>query len=194
MVFPVHTNPRRIALGISIGLMIAFSPTIGFQMGLALVAASIFNASRVAAVLSVWVTNPLTMGPVFALTYAVGRPFWFTSPDVGLIELSQRIGGGQGMSGVGAVFNAFHSIYGLGTGLYIPMLLGGVIVGAVVCGVSYFPAKSIASYCQSSLRRRSRSVRRGSSSRAYQVSGQGQVPTSKAASGRHRDTSRRRAA
>lgn len=160
VLIPLHTSPRRIALGVSIGVLIAFTPSIGFQMGLALVLASILNASRVAAVLCVWITNPLTMGPVFALTYAVGRPFWFTSPDVGLVELSQSVGGSYGFLNFVAVFNGFQNIFGLGSQIVFPMLIGGLIVGAITGGLSYLPVITIASHIQKQRRRRKRSVGR----------------------------------
>lgn len=163
VLIPLHTSPKRIALGISIGVLIAFTPSIGFQMGLALVLASILNASRVAAMASVWITNPLTMGPIFALTYAVGRPFWFSSPDVGLTELSQTIGGGYSVFSVGAVFSGFHSIFSMGSQIVIPMLIGGLITGAVVGGLCYLPAKTITSMIHKVRRRKTRKARRGTS-------------------------------
>ncbi len=162
ILIPIQTNPKRIALGVSLGVLISFSPTIGFQIGLALVAASIFNASRVAAVTCVWITNPLTMGPIYAFTYMVGRPFWSASPDVGLSQLSQTISGGQHWSSIGAVFTAFRSIYSLGPGMFMPMLIGGLITGGVAGALCYLPAKSIASYGRKTMRRSSRPSRRGS--------------------------------
>ncbi len=194
VLFPIRSSPRRIALGVSIGVLIAFSPTIGFQMGLALVVASMFNASRVAAVTCVWVSNPLTMGPVFAFTYAVGRPFWFTSPDVGLAQLSRAISGGHSPTSIGAVFNAFHSIYSLGTGMYLPMLVGGLIVGVVVGGACYLPAKSIASHCQKILRRRSRASRRGPSRGSKPLTPRGAEPAADMRSDAPRASSQRKAA
>ena len=194
VLFPMRTSPRRIALGVSLGVLIAFSPTIGFQMGLALVAAWIFNASRIAAVLCVWISNPLTMGPVFAFTYAVGRPFWYASPDVGLAQLSRVIDGGTGLSSMGSVFSAFHSIYSLGTGMFVPMLIGGLITGAVAGGLCYPPAKSLASYCQKSFRRRSRASRRGESNGLKLMIRQDVRPAEVQHAGNHRPRSQRRAA
>lgn len=167
VLIPLHTSPRRIALGVSIGVLIAFSPFIGFQMGLALVLAAILNASRIAAVAGVWVTNPVTMGPIFALTYAVGRPFWFTSPDVGLSELSQAIGGGSGVFSVVAVFTGFQSIFGLGSQIVMPMIIGGLLVGAVAGALCYLPVRVAASTIHRSRRRKSRGTRSGFAARPY---------------------------
>lgn len=160
VLIPLHTSPRRIALGVSIGILIAFTPSIGFQMGLALVLASILSASRVAAVVCVWITNPLTMGPIFALTYAIGRPFWIASPEVGLSELSQTIGGGYSVFSIAAVFSGFQSIFSLGSQIVMPMLIGGLMTGVVVGGACYLPVKTITSSIQKQRRRRTRKARR----------------------------------
>jgi uncharacterized protein len=161
LAFPFHTSPKRIALGISIGLFVAFLPAIGFQMGMALVVAWVLNASRPAAMACVWVTNPWTMGPVYAIAYLVGRPFWFASHDVGLMQLSEAIHGGHSPYGVGAVFIAFQNMYTLGADLFMPMLIGGAILGAIVGFIGYYPTLSVASHIQSARRRGTRRSRRG---------------------------------
>jgi uncharacterized protein (DUF2062 family) len=190
VLFPIQSSSSRIAMGVSIGVVIAFTPTIGFQMGLALVVASMFNASRLASVVCVWITNPLTMGPVYALAYAVGCPFWRGSSDVGLSQLSQTIGGGANPFSIGDVFSAFHSIYSLGTELYVPMFLGGLIMGAIAGSLCYFPSKSIVSYGRKSLRQRSRNSRRGLSTQVRQDVGRVEADHSDA----NKASSHRRAA
>ena len=130
-------------------------------MGMALVVAWVLNASRPAAMACVWVTNPWTMGPVYAIAYMVGRPFWFASHDVSLMQLSEAIHGGHSPYGVGAVFIAFQNVYTLGADLFMPMLIGGAILGAIVGFVGYYPTLSIASHIQSARRRGTRRSRRG---------------------------------
>lgn len=159
MAFPLHSSPRRIALGVSIGLFVAFLPTIGFQMGMALVIAWVLNASRPAAIASVWITNPLTMGWAYSLTFLVGRPFWHASHEVGLLELSQTIQGDHGGIGIGAVFVALQSMLNLGAGVFMPMLIGGAVVGVVAGFIGYYPARSVATHVQHNRRRGSRQSR-----------------------------------
>ncbi len=161
LAFPFHTSPRRIALGVSIGLFVAFLPAIGFQMGMALVIAWVLNASRPAAIASVWITNPLTMGWAYTLAYLVGRPFWHASHEIGLLELSQAIQGDHGGFGMVAVFAAFRSMFSLGTGVFMPMLIGGTVVGALAGFLGYYPVHSVVTHVQRSRRRRSRQSRRG---------------------------------
>ena len=66
-------SPDRIARGMALGLFIGMTPTFGVQMGLALVLALLLRENKLAAVLGVWVTNPLTAPFIYGLEYEVGR-------------------------------------------------------------------------------------------------------------------------
>lgn len=153
LIFPLHTSPKRIALGVSIGVAVAFLPAIGFQMGLAWVIGSVLNASRPAAMAAVWITNPWTAGPTYALMYMVGRPFWFGSHDVGFRELGRAIQGPSPSFGPSGILAVFQNVFSLGTGMLIPMLIGGVIVGTAAGFFSYYPAKWTATSYQRFKRR-----------------------------------------
>ena len=61
-----------IALGAAIGVFIAMTPTIGFQMLLIYFIASIFRANRVAGVPMAWITNPATILPIYSFNLLVG--------------------------------------------------------------------------------------------------------------------------
>ena len=161
LIFPLHKSPKRIALGVSIGVAVAFLPAIGFQMGLAWVLGSVLNASRPAAMAAVWITNPWTAGPTYALMYMVGRPFWFGTHEVGFWELGRAIQGPSPSFGPGGILAVFHNVFSLGTGMLIPMLIGGLIVGVAAGFFSYFPAKWVAAYYQRVKRRRSGKTRGG---------------------------------
>lgn len=64
--------PDAIALGVCIGLFAGLSPLYGLQIIVAFLLALLLRGSKIAAILSVWVTNPLTMVPVYSFTYWVG--------------------------------------------------------------------------------------------------------------------------
>ena len=66
-------SAHRIALGAAIGVFIAFTPTIGFQMLLVLMATSAVRANKIAGLPMPWITNPVTILPVFSLNYMVGH-------------------------------------------------------------------------------------------------------------------------
>jgi len=56
-----------------VGLWVAFTPTIGIQMIVAVAVALIFRASKVAAILMCWITNPVTAIPIFGFNFYLGR-------------------------------------------------------------------------------------------------------------------------
>ncbi len=121
----------------ALGSFIAFTPLIGLQTLIAALVATVVGASRKAAMLAVWISNPITMGPIFAFTYQLGRVLG--SPESVSAGVSGRgLGGVEGsasfMSGAGMGFeNLLHT----GWGYMLPMLLGGAVVGLVAALMSY---------------------------------------------------------
>src|SRR5690606_26705234 len=75
LVLKPNVSAHAVALGTAIGVFLAFTPTVGLQMVLAAVIATAVRGSRAAAVLPVWISNPLTFVPIYGCTYWVGRRF-----------------------------------------------------------------------------------------------------------------------
>ena len=65
--------PHRLALGIAIGVFVAFTPTIGFQMVLAVFLAWLLGANKIIGAALVWISNPATIVPIYYPCYVVGR-------------------------------------------------------------------------------------------------------------------------
>ena len=68
----VH-DKRAIAGGFSLGLFVAFTPTIPFQMLIAACGALYFKVNLPIALLMCWVTNPLTAYPIYRFALRIGR-------------------------------------------------------------------------------------------------------------------------
>ncbi len=68
-----RASPREIAGGLALGLLINFTPTLGFQIPLALSLSALFRVNPLAALAGIQITNPLTAPFVYALTYRVGK-------------------------------------------------------------------------------------------------------------------------
>lgn len=65
-------TPHRIALGLGLGIFIALTPTVGVQMIIALALAALFRANKAVCVPMVWLTNPVTIIPIYATCYRLG--------------------------------------------------------------------------------------------------------------------------
>lgn len=82
-----HLNRYSVSWAFAVGLFSAFLP-IPFQMAVAAVLALIVKANLPLSVSLVWLTNPITMPPVFYFTYKVGA-YLMQRPPLGIkFELS----------------------------------------------------------------------------------------------------------
>ncbi|MDX9740225.1 MAG: DUF2062 domain-containing protein [Gammaproteobacteria bacterium] len=80
-----HLNRRSVPGAVSTGLFVAFIPT-PFQMAIAAFFAILFRVNLPISVALVWVTNPLTMPPVFYFCYRLGA--WLLDKPVHRIDFS----------------------------------------------------------------------------------------------------------
>ncbi len=82
-----HLNRHSVAWGVSIGLFMAFVP-VPFQMLLAVAAAIALSANLPVAVVVVWVSNPITVAPLFYSAYKVGALLLGAQPEPLIFEMS----------------------------------------------------------------------------------------------------------
>ena len=66
-----HFNRNSVGKAFTVGLFFAWIP-VPFQMTLAALGAIIFNANLPLSIALVWLTNPITMPPLFLFAYLVG--------------------------------------------------------------------------------------------------------------------------
>lgn len=161
----IRTTPRRVALGVALGSFIAFIPLIGVQMLLAALFATVLGASRKAAMLAVWISNPVTMGPIFAVTYAVGR--MLGGPGEASGGVTVETGGivGQASLVSGSDLNLQHWL-DAGWGVIVPMFQGGAVVGLLAAFMAYsMTHRCVAAYQAAAVHRHTRAVSSGRSSR-----------------------------
>ncbi|MDY6978720.1 MAG: DUF2062 domain-containing protein [Pseudomonadota bacterium] len=114
----LHLNRRSVSSAFAVGLFMAFVP-VPFQMLLAAAAAIIVRCNLAIAVALVWLTNPVTMGPIFFFCYKVGT--WFLGTPVRAVEFAPS-------------WEWFSSELGI---IWQPLLLGCFVVGAITAALGY---------------------------------------------------------
>ncbi len=68
-----HISRRSVAGGLAVGLFVAFTPTIPFQMLLAAIGAIWFKVNLPLALTVCWISNPFTALPIYLIEYRIGR-------------------------------------------------------------------------------------------------------------------------
>ena len=141
-----HVNRNSIANAFAVGLFCVFIP-IPFQMVLAVLAAVWVSANIPVSILLVWISNPLTIPPIFYLCYKLGQLILQTP----MIELDD-------MSDMNQILGIAH--------IWQPFLLGCFVMSCVSSIVGYTTVKvlwriHILSYLKK------RRVRRANGTEAY---------------------------
>lgn len=114
-----HLNRRSVSLAFAVGLFAAWIPTPG-QMAIAAIAAFYFRANLPISVALVWITNPLTMPPMFYFAY------W-----LGLSLLGQDTPGDDFEFTLDSIMASLGDIGG-------PFLFGCLVLGIVSSAAGYF--------------------------------------------------------
>lgn len=170
-VLRVDDTPHRIAMGVAVGLFVAWTPTMGVQMILAFAVAALLRANKAIAVALVWLTNPFTMLPVYYINWFVGRTIVPTTDHLALTEAYIRLGELArhsqswfellGKLGHPTFWKSLARIFlELGFDLWV----GSFVLGAVLAVLGYFTTvHTVISYRQRRSRRREPSALSGPS-------------------------------
>jgi hypothetical protein len=155
----LRSSPAAIAGGFALGVFIAFTPTIGLQVILAIILATMANVNRPAAVMSVWLTNPVTIPVVFTFNYWVGSLI-LPGPSVStvshhLLDLATTIS----HLDVWEIKHQLGAVSRLGMDIICPLVLGSVIVGAICALLTYFLVHGLLEFFLSRRKRRRESNR-----------------------------------
>ncbi len=157
-VLKLNDTPHRIALGVFLGFVIGATPTVGFQMIFYFTVAALVGANKVSGILPVWLSNPITVVPLYYGNWVLGRLVMTGSLDHGgaaditaLLEASDSSGGGlaalvtkEGWS------QLFEILIKMGAELWVGSLLVGLVLGligywATLRGVTRFRNRKSAS-------------------------------------------------
>ncbi len=130
-------SPQAIAGGVAVGLIVAFTPTVGFQIPLALGLATLLGANRAVAIVPVWITNPITVPPIYGFTYYLGNYFWAGPAPSAVARAMADVAKGLESLDFLAFREQFASFMALGADVFIAMWIGGLLVGFFAAAIAY---------------------------------------------------------
>jgi hypothetical protein len=130
----LNDTQHSIALGTAIGMFIGMTPTVGIQMILVIVfnfmVGWLFRFNRIAALLTVYISNPLTVLPIYWFNYQVG--IYFVDGNLSKEDFTANLT-------VGGLSESWNSAYQLIVEVGEPLIIGSLVV-ATVLGVVTYPA------------------------------------------------------
>ncbi|RMG35818.1 MAG: DUF2062 domain-containing protein [Planctomycetota bacterium] len=150
-------TPHSIALGTAIGTFVGLTPTVGLQMVIVLILDRALRCfvrfNRIAALLAVYISNPLTVVPIYYLDYRVGTLIF----EGGLRYADfRRILHFRGWHGW------WRALWTLLVDIGAPLIVGSLIVGAVGAAVAYPSTRWAVQRMRGAQRRRAGNRSRGS--------------------------------
>lgn len=126
-------TPHSIALGTSIGVFVAMTPTVGIQMVVVLLIAALckpfFRFNQVAGLIAVYISNPVTTLPIYWFNYWVGT--FFIEGNVTRADLAEALQ-------YDSFADWFRSVFKLIFEFGWPLVIGSVLVG-IVCAIPSYP-------------------------------------------------------
>lgn len=125
-----HDSPRAVARGAALGLGIAMVPLFGLHLPLAWILATVCGGNRIAALATVWVSNPFTVLPLCYAEYLLGCRFldrdgMTTYHDFAALWASM------------AEQSYLQRLGGFSDAVLLPLLVGAVALGCALGAVTY---------------------------------------------------------
>ncbi|MEO2032817.1 MAG: DUF2062 domain-containing protein [Planctomycetaceae bacterium] len=131
-VLALDDSPHAVALGAAIGMLFGMTPTVGLQtievILFALVTRRMFYFNRAAALTVIYVSNPLTIAPIYYALYQVGSCF---VPGEATLEQFEQILAFEGFAGW------WLALTELAVDIGIPLGVGTAVVAPLVAVVTY---------------------------------------------------------
>lgn len=114
-------TPEQIAWGVALGFFVAMTPTMGVQTYIAIPLAALFSASKIAAAMSVWLTNPITAPFIYGFNYMVGAMILGYPLKAAIFSNPSR-----------------ETFFNAGKQIFIALTVGGTLTGILVGVAGYF--------------------------------------------------------
>lgn len=128
----VQTSLHSVSLGVSLGLFVGLTPTVGIQMLVVIVIGTLIKANRIVAVAWVWISNPVTMIPMYYGYY------WLGTQVLGwkLLVYSDFASRFESFGREGFVA-ALKELWDLGTVIFEPLVIGSLLTATLGAILGY---------------------------------------------------------
>jgi len=133
-VLHVDDTPHRIALGVAVGIFVTWTPTIGLQMILTVLISALLRANKFVGVPFVWISNPLTLVPVYWPSYLIGC--WLLGGDYSYQRFLTAMH--KAMTFGGGWFASISNWWEATIELFWPLWIGSLLVALILGTLTYF--------------------------------------------------------
>lgn len=140
----IDDTPHKIALGVALGIFIAFSPLIGLHLPLVIVFCMLLRSNKFAALTSVWISNVFTYPFIFYPAFLVGRflcrflPFHVTLTSREVWAYLNRLFAPSNMISGFLTRDYWRHFWILAKSIGPELWVGCIFVGGIIAAASYF--------------------------------------------------------
>jgi uncharacterized protein (DUF2062 family) len=155
--------PHRIALGLALGIFIGMLPIMGIQMAVVAICALPFRANIKAGVVGVWISNPITVIPLYYANYRFGLLFHpARGTDQAAFSTALEAASEWDWGDIGG---SLGRMFDFGAEILEPLWLGSAILGVLLGVPTYFVTRRVVTKGRERLERRraEREARRAAS-------------------------------
>jgi uncharacterized protein (DUF2062 family) len=147
----VSDTPWRIAWGVFLGTVVAWTPTLGFQIVIYVMIATILRANKLSGIPILFITNPLTAVPLYWLCWRIGA--WVLGTDGGDESvLAEQLAAAESEVGQRSLWSAIwtsefwtalgRTLLGLGKELWLGSAIVGVGMGVPLGVLTWWAVKA----------------------------------------------------
>lgn len=127
-------TPHRIAWGVCIGAMVAFTPTLGLQIVIYLPLAALLRANKLSGIPILFISNPFTAVPLYYATWSVGAAVMRPEKEVTRATIKTWLGNTGRALKDGGIDRLLESEFWIDAGRLLASTGGELWVGGLLCG------------------------------------------------------------
>lgn len=138
----VDDSPRNLAMGVAIGLFIAWTPTIGLQMLIAIALAVLLRANKFLSITLVWVSNIFTLVPIYLPSFLLGKrivdvlEIGYTSSKHQAMQLLERLSSFSVLTDMWTL-DFWKSVIKIMIDIGLPLWIGTMLIAPIIAVASY---------------------------------------------------------